>query len=91
MNIESEIEALKRRVGDLEGAVNVLAGQVRNIDPMMTFIREETNRRYETTDRLLERMLQRLDTINTQVWSIRDDLPVLLDEALSRNTGTGQA
>ena len=57
MDIEHEIRELKRRVGELEGAVNVVAGQVGKV-------------------------ADRLDTLNTQLWSLRDDMPDLVTPAI---------
>ena len=33
MDVEQEIRDLKRRVGDLEGAMNVMSGQVSQVHP----------------------------------------------------------
>jgi hypothetical protein len=87
MDIESEIRELKRRVGDLEGAVNVLTGQMRSVHPELVSIRDGTNRRFDASDQMLAGITRRLDTMSTQMWSLRDDLPGMLDEALERITG----
>ena len=91
MDIESEIHELKRRVDDLEGAVNVLTGQFRDVKPSLESIRNETGRRFDVSDQLMQRIVNRLDTMNTQVWSLRDDLPILLDEAIKGRTSKGRA
>lgn len=84
MDVEAEIHDLKRRVGDLEGAVNVLAGQIGRVHPEMIAQGEAAARRFDTVDGAIERVVARLDAVNTQVWSLRDDLPVLLADALRR-------
>jgi hypothetical protein len=48
-------------------------------------MRSETGQRFDAADSNLQRMVQRLDTMSTQVWSLRDDLPELLREALERH------
>ena len=83
MDIEAELLQLKRRVDDLEGAINVLAGQVRAVHPELLALKSETSRRFDTADSQMSRLLQRLDTVNDQVWSLRDDLPMLLRRALA--------
>ncbi|MDX2157565.1 MAG: hypothetical protein SFW09_13760 [Hyphomicrobiaceae bacterium] len=87
MDTEAEIRELKRRVCDLEGAVNVLAGQMRNVQPILSDMREDANRRFDTTSQLMEGIARRLDTMNTQIWSLRDDLPALIAETLDRRPG----
>ena len=81
--MEAEVLQLKRRVGDLEGAVNVLAGQVQAAQPGLAALKAETMRRFDAADGQMGRIVQRLDAMNTQVWSLRDDLPLLLRKALS--------
>lgn len=83
MDIEAELLQLKRRVDDLEGAINVLAGQVRAVHPELLALKTETSRRFDATDVQMGRLLQRLDTMNDQVWSLRDDLPMLIRRALA--------
>ena len=84
MDVETEITDLKRRVGDLEGAVNVLTGQMSKVHPELVALTETTGRRFDQVDGLVGRAVARLDTLNTQVWSLRDDLPHLMAEALGR-------
>ncbi len=84
MDIEAEINELKRRVGDLEGAVRVLAAKVQAADPMLAALRETTSRRFDTSEQLMTGIVKRLDTVSAQVWSLRDDLPALLDAAFGR-------
>lgn len=82
MDIEAELLQLKRRVDDLEGAINVLAGQVRAVHPELLALKAEATRRFDLTEGQVNKVLQRLDTVNDQVWSLRDDLPTLLRTAL---------
>lgn len=82
MDLESEIRDLKRRVGDLEGAVGVLSGHLHNVYPELNQLKELSARSFSNLDTLMSRFVQRLDMVNTQVWSLRDDLPSLLSDAL---------
>lgn len=82
MDIDTEIENLKRRVIDLEVAVHALSGQFRSLQPELQALKAEATRGFDATDIKMDRIVQRLDTMNTQVWSLRDDLPVLLRQAL---------
>ncbi len=78
MDIEGEIKDLKRRVGDLEGAVNVLSGQLGNVHPDLVAFKDLSVKRFDDIDGAMGRFIKRLDTMNTQVWSLRDDLPGLV-------------
>ena len=84
MDIESEIQDLKRRVGDLEGAVSVLTGQLRDVHPNLLSLQSQTTQRFDTVETLMGRIVSRLDDVNLQVWSLRDDFPVLVSEALHK-------
>ena len=90
MDLETEIKDLKRRVGDLEGAVNVLAGQFSKVHPGLVALTESAGRRFDSVDSLINRAVERLDTVNTQVWSLRDDLPHLVATALRQSRETEQ-
>lgn len=83
MDVEREIHDLKRRVGDLEGAVNVLSGQVGKIHPELVALGETSGKRFDIIDTTMDRLVSRLDTMNTQVWSLRDDMPILLADAIA--------
>ena len=83
MDLEAELAQLKRRVDDLEGAVNVLAGQVQATRPELIALKTETMHRFDVADGQMGRIVSRLDTMSTQVWSLRDDLPLILQKALS--------
>ena len=87
MDFEIEIKDLKRRVGDLEGAVNVLGGQVGSIHPEIMHLKELTVRSFDTMDGAMSRFVKRLDTMNTQIWSLRDDFPAMMETAV-RKAGT---
>jgi hypothetical protein len=82
MDFEAELKHLKQRMDDLEGLVNTLAGQFRAIHPELVSLKAETSRRFDAADGVMTRIVSRLDTVNTQVWSLRDDLPMLLRRAM---------
>ncbi len=86
MDIEAELLQLKRRVDDLEGAISVLTEQVRAVHPEVLALKNEASRRFDAADGQMDRVLKRLDTVNAQVWSLRDDLPLLLRKALADNS-----
>lgn len=81
MNIENEINDLKRRVGDLEGAVNVLSGQVGKVHPDLIALGNTATQRFDNVETLVTKVATRLDTLNTQLWSLRDDMPELVASA----------
>lgn len=84
MDFENEIVELKRRVGDLEGAMNVLAGRLGSLRPELLAQGEASTRRFDSVDASIDRIVTRLDTVNAQVWSLRDDLPAMLANAVRR-------
>lgn len=83
MDVETEIGNLKRRLGDLEGAVKVLSGQMGNIHPELVTLGDATMKRFDLIAITMDRLVGRLDSVNTQVWSLRDDMPALMADALS--------
>ena len=85
MDIEFEIRDLKRRVGDLEGAVNVLASRMQAARPELEALRSHCNGRFDNIDAQISKVVQHLDTLNTQTWSLRDDLPEMIAAALRRS------
>lgn len=87
MDVESEIMDLKRRVGDLEGAVNVLTGQVAKVDPHLIALATKQEGRFDKIEDLVGRLNGRLDLLNTQLWSLRDDLPDLLRDGIKKGLG----
>ncbi len=82
MDFENEIENLKRRVGDLEGAVNVLAGKVSSVHPEIISLNETATERFDGVEQVMGRLTKQVEDVNTQVWSLRDDFPELISEAL---------
>jgi hypothetical protein len=82
MDIEAELNVLKRRMDAVEEIVNILAGQFRALQPEIAALASETVRRFDAADSLMARIVNRLDTVNTQVWSLRDDLPLLFHAVL---------
>jgi hypothetical protein len=89
MDVETEIAELKRRVGELEGAVTVLSGHISKVHPDLLVLTGTAQKRFDTVDAMMHRVFDRLDTMNTQVWSLRDDLPVLVSDAV-RRSGIGK-
>jgi len=87
MDFETELKHLKQRMDDLEVIVNSLAGQVRAIHPGLVALRNEAERRFDVADGQMARIVSRLDTVNTQVWSLRDDLPTLFRQAMQQQSG----
>lgn len=84
MDVEAEIRDLKRRVGDLEGAVNVLSSHVGRVRPDLAALSAASATRFDTVEDLVGKVAVRLDTLNTQVWSLRDDLPEMIASAMQR-------
>jgi hypothetical protein len=84
MDVETEIVDLKRRVGELEGAVSVLTGHLGKVHPELVTLSTTAKVRFDTVDSLMHRMFERLDTMNTQVWALRDDLPELVSNAVRK-------
>ncbi|MGE3918227.1 MAG: hypothetical protein AB7F78_21245 [Hyphomicrobiaceae bacterium] len=83
MDVDAELKLLKSRVDDLESAVKVLTGQLRSVQPDLIELRSETGRRFDAVDVHMQRVVQRLDSVNLQVWSLRDDLPDILRRAFT--------
>lgn len=91
MDIESEIRNLKKRVDDLEGAFSVLTGQLRTVAPGLADLSKETRSHFDRLDTTLRGLDIQISTVGArmnglelQVWSLRDDLPALLGAAVGR-------
>jgi hypothetical protein len=82
VDVNAEIADLKRRVGDLEGAVNVLTGQFGRLHPELVAVKHQATEGFERIEGTMQRMIARMDLVNTQVWSLRDDLPDLIATAI---------
>jgi hypothetical protein len=82
---ELELQDLRRRIGKLEGALDILSSQLGAMTPGIDRLGTTTRTRFDTLDATLHRVVGRLDTMNTQVWSLRDDLPDLLATALRKS------
>lgn len=82
MDVESEIKELKRRIGNLEGAVSVLAGHVGGLHPDLQALKDLSVERFNKIEDAMGRFVNRLDTMNTQIWSLRDDFPELIGNAM---------
>lgn len=83
MDFKAEIDDLKRRVGDLEGAVNVMSGRFGAIQPELHAVKRQSSEGFDRLSITLDRVVARLDTMNTQVWSLRDDLPLLIGQVIA--------
>lgn len=82
MDVEREIQELKRRVGDLEGAVSVLSGQVGKVHPDLQAHSQNSVKRFDRIEELMTKVSGRIDLLNSQVWSLRDDLLSLVADAI---------
>lgn len=82
MDFEIEIRDLKRRVCDLEGAVNVLAGKFGELHPEIASLKSTTIERFDGIDTGFGRLTKKLDDVNTQVWALRDDFPEMIGKAV---------
>jgi hypothetical protein len=89
MDFETEIKDLKRRVGDLEGAVNVLSTSSSGLQPELQALRGLTVNGFDKVEDTMSRFVKRLDTMNTQIWSLRDDFPDLVGAALRKSNHSG--
>ncbi|MBX9925885.1 MAG: hypothetical protein K2Y05_05965 [Hyphomicrobiaceae bacterium] len=83
MDIEADVKDLRRQVVDLEGAISALSGQIGQISADMRGICQPTRERVEAINTSIGQMVARLDTLNTQVWSLRDDLPLIVQSAVA--------
>jgi hypothetical protein len=85
MDVRAEIDDLKRRVGDLEGAVNVLSGRFAQVHPELLAFQRQNGAGFDRLGTSLDRLVARLDSVNTQIWSLRDDLPEIVKSVLARD------
>ena len=83
MDFSHEINILKQRVGDLEGAVNVLTRKVGSATPEIAELRSLAVDRFTAIDGRMDGFAKNLDTVSTTVWGLRDELPELLGTAVS--------
>lgn len=86
MDVQAEISELKRRVGDLEGAVSILTGHLSRVHPQLMDFQQQSAQNFDKMGSVMDRLVVRLDTVGLHVWSLRDDLPVLIAEALVKST-----
>lgn len=82
MDFESEINDLNRRVGDLEGALNVIAGKLGSVHPEIVALSTATANRFDRVEEATGRISGQLEDVSNQVWSLRDDFPELLRSAI---------
>ena len=64
MDVESEIKELKQRVGDLEGAVNVLGGQIGKVNPNLAALALKSTGRFNRVEELVGKVAGRLDLMS---------------------------
>jgi hypothetical protein len=86
MDLEAEILSLKRRVGDLEGAMGLLLGQVGRLPADILALQTDGARRFVSIEAQFRLVIDRLDSVNAQVWSLRDDLPEMIVASLKSVT-----
>ena len=84
MDVKSEIDNLKRRVGDLEDVVGISSVQSGAVGAELLALKIEMTGGLQRLETAVERVVGRIDTVNTQVWSLRDDLPDLIGTALDK-------
>ena len=84
MDIETEIRTLKQRVSDLEIAVHSMRAQPEMLHRELVGQGEVSMKRFDLIATTIEKLVGRLDLMNTQVWGLRDDLPALMAEALDK-------
>ena len=83
MNFDVQLGELDKRMLRLEQTVGALVGQLERLGPELAAIRNEASDLGTSTAETMQRIVTRIDLVNTQVWSLRDDLPTMLDEALN--------
>ena len=84
MDDKSEIDNLKRRVGALEGVVGISSARAGDVGAEVLALKIEMTAGLQRLEAAVERVVGRIDTVNTQVWSLRDDLPDLIGTALEK-------
>ena len=84
MEDKSEIDILKRRVGALEDGNGVSSVQSGHVGADVLALKVELTAGLQRLEAAVERVVGRIDTVNTQVWSLRDDLPDLIGTALEK-------
>ncbi|MEQ1697669.1 MAG: hypothetical protein ABL901_17680 [Hyphomicrobiaceae bacterium] len=83
MDVEAEIGDLKRRICDLEETVNGMTKDLACVGPELVALRDAMLKRFDLNMATMDRLVNRLDFMNTQVWSLRDDMPTLMADALA--------
>ena len=85
MDIETEIRNLKQRVRDLEIAAHNVTARPDTLQRELVIQGEATMKGFDLISTTIERLVVRMDKMNTQVWGLRDDLPILMAEALAKS------
>ena len=67
MDVESEIKDLKRHVGDLEGAVNVIAGKLGSVHPEILALSSASTEHFDKVEETMGHISLQLDEINSQI------------------------
>jgi hypothetical protein len=76
MNIEAEIRELKRRVGELEGSFGFLTQQIKAVHKDLLAFQTKTE--------------LRLDRLETEVRSLRQDMPGIVGSAMREVLGAAR-
>ena len=87
MDLEAEILSLKRRVGELEGAMGMMMGQIGRLPAEILALQTDSARRFASIETQFSRVIDRLDSVNAQVWSLRDDLPEMIVASMKSVSG----
>jgi hypothetical protein len=79
MNVEKEIDDLKRRVAELEGSFTYIVGQLREVQTYMhrqfDGLRTEMREGFAKVDK-------RFDKVEADVAGLREDLPGIVTDAV---------
>ena len=82
MDVEAEIRELRRRVGELEGGWGFLTGQVRAVHVDLLDFKARTEEFQDQMKEFQTKTEQRFDRLETDVKSLREDLPSIVGGAM---------
>ncbi len=83
-----ETADLRRRVERVESLLGDVSLHVGHIRPELDALGGSQKAGFIEAHGLLRGAIARLDTLNSQVWSLRDDLPQILEQALASSRRT---